>query len=210
MNTETSYIKRNQRKCLKDSFVGLCSYLNSISKIAYHAGSANIKPDALSRRLEYISSEEELSSDIPFNVLRPENFCATSTLVTSLTDQILNEVKEDQFYHDICPQLSSDKSRDSPKLKTFTLSRSFLLYNNKIYIPSNCRSSILNICHDSPSVGYFGIKKTTSFTFCDFWWPSMYTTIKDYVRSYDSCCRLKDSRHKPYSPLQPLNIPNHP
>lgn len=36
-------------------------------------------------------SEEELSFDIPFNVFRTENFCATTTLITSLTDQILNK-----------------------------------------------------------------------------------------------------------------------
>ena len=36
-------------------------------------------------------SEEELSFDIPFSVFRTENFCATTTLITSLTDQILNK-----------------------------------------------------------------------------------------------------------------------
>jgi len=51
---------------------------------------------------------------------------------------------------------------------------------------------------------------TTSLTCCDFWWFSMLTTIKDYVRSCDSCCLSKDFKHKPYGLLQPFDIPNYP
>jgi len=55
-------------------------------KITYREGSANSKPDTLSRRPNY-ASNEELSSDIPFNVLKPENFCA-ATFIASLKVQI--------------------------------------------------------------------------------------------------------------------------
>jgi len=70
-------------------------------KITYRAGSANGKPDALSRRPDYSSNKEELSSDIPFNVLKPENFCAT-TSIASLNDQIFHEYKKDKYYNEIC------------------------------------------------------------------------------------------------------------
>jgi len=61
-------------------------------KIVYRAGSANGKPDALSRRPDYASENDNLSScDVPFTVLRPENFCAITSFVSSLNDQILNE-----------------------------------------------------------------------------------------------------------------------
>jgi len=135
-------------------------------KITYRAGSANGKPDTLSRRPDYASNEEELSSDIPFNVLKPENFCA-ATSIASLNDQILHEYKKDKCYNEICKKLKSKQG--FPESNKFSLSNNFLLFDRKIYVPLNCRSSILNICHDSPSAGYFGFKKTFSLINRDFW-----------------------------------------
>jgi len=41
-------------------------------KILYRSGASNGKPDALSRRPDY------MISDVPFSILRPENFCTLS------------------------------------------------------------------------------------------------------------------------------------
>ena len=176
-------------------------------KIVYRAGSANGKPDALSRRPDYASNEEELSADIPFNVLKPDNFCAAAS-ITPLNDQILHEYKKDEYYKEICNKLNS--KHDFPKSNKFSLSNNFLLFNGKIYVPPNCRSSVLNICHDSPSAGHFGFKKTFSLINRDFWWSSMHNDIKEYIKSCEICCRSKDSRHKPYGFLNPLEIPDRP
>ena len=91
-------------------------------KIVYHAGSANGKPDVLSRRPDYASENDNPSSyDVSFTVLRPENFCAITSFVSSLNDQILNECKNDEFYSDIYNELSSDDSNNSRLKKTFLL-----------------------------------------------------------------------------------------
>jgi len=178
-------------------------------KIVYRSGSANGKPDALSRRPDY-ASKNDSSSDTPFTVLRSENFCFISSLVTSLNDQILNAYKDDEFYSDTYNQLNSDQPNSSSKLQNFSISNSYLLFKNKIYVPPKCRSSVLNICHDSPSAGHFGIRKTISLISRDFWWPSLHSDVKDYIRSCDVCSRSKDSRHKPYGLLNPLEIPSKP
>jgi len=84
------------------------------------------------------------------------------------------------------------------------------LFKNKIYVPPKCRSTVLNICHDSPSAGHYGIKKTSSLIYRDFWWPSLYYDIKNYIRSCITCSRSKYFKHKPYGFLQPLEIPSKP
>jgi len=100
-------------------------------KIVYRAGSANGKPDALSRRPDYASENDNLSScEVPFTVLRPENFCAITSFVSSLNDQILNECKNDEFYSDIYNELNSNDSNNS-RLKNFSISNSFLLFKIK-------------------------------------------------------------------------------
>ena len=59
-------------------------------KIAYRASSANGKFDVLSRRPDYASCEEELSSSILFNVLRPENFTFFNKIVCNIQKIIYN------------------------------------------------------------------------------------------------------------------------
>ena len=54
------------------------------------------------------------------------------------------------------------------------------------------------------------LKKTISLTFRDFWWPSLSSDIKKYVRSCDICCLSKTSRYKPYGFLNPLEISERP
>jgi len=179
-------------------------------KILYRSGSSNGKPDALSRRPDYIPCSNT-SDNSQFSVLRPENFCTLICSNTSLYNDILSDYKNDSFYSDICNYLESKKPPvPHQHIDKFSLSNGFLLFNNKIYTPPNCRSSVIKICHDSPSAGHFGIRKTTSLISRDFWWPYISSDVKDYIRSCDICCRAKSSRHKPYGFLHPLEISDRP
>jgi len=180
-------------------------------KIVYRSGSSNGKPDALSRRPDYLPSPDYPGADVPFSVLRPENFVVSISPNSDLSNKILNECKDDIFYHNICDYLDNKNLPiPHPKIDKFSLSNSFLLFNNKIYVPPNCRPLVLNSCHDSPSSGHLGIKKTLNLLNRNFWWPSSSNDTKDYVRSCEICCRSKSSRHKPYGFLNPLDIPNRP
>jgi len=181
-------------------------------KIVYRSGSSNGKPDALSRRPDYIPpSIDSSSGDIPFSVLRPENFIVSLSTKSDLSNKILDECKDDKFYRNICEYLDNKELPiPHPKIDKFSLSNSFLLFNDKLYVPPNCRSFVLNICHDSPSSGHFGIKKTLNLLNRNFWWPSSNIDTKDYVRSCEICCRSKTAKHKPYGFLNPLDIPDRP
>jgi len=179
-------------------------------KILYRSGSSNGKPDALSRRPDYVDSPSDLNFQ-PSSVLRPENFCAISTSISSLNEYILAEYKNDSFYSDICNYLENKSLPvPHPQIHKFSISNSFLLFNSKLYVPLKCRPSILKLCHDSPTAGHFGFKKTCNLISRDFWWPSLFKDAKDYIRSCDICCRAKSFRHKPYGLLQPLEIAERP
>jgi len=66
------------------------------------------KPDALSRRPDYVNFAND--SDVPFTVLRPENFCALVHSASSLNNEILSGYKSDSFYHDVCTYLDNKKT----------------------------------------------------------------------------------------------------
>jgi len=75
--------------------------------IKYRSGSSNGKPDSLSRRPDYVSSIS--SDDVPFTVLRLENFCAVSTSISSFSYEILSSYKSDEFNFSICNYLNNPK-----------------------------------------------------------------------------------------------------
>ena len=155
-------------------------------KIIYRSGSSNGKPDSLSRRPDYIPSSDDFSSETPFFVLRPENFVVTVLTISDLSNKILNECKDDIFYHNIREYLENKNLPiPHPNIDKFYQSNSFLLFDNKLYVPSKCRPFVLNICHDSPSSGHFGIKKTLNLLNRDFLWPSSNPDTKDYVLCKD-------------------------
>jgi len=89
-------------------------------KIVYRADSNNRKPDALFRRFDNASNNDDPYSDVPFTVLRPENFSAVATLVSSINDQILQEYKNDEFYSDTYNQLNS-RNKDSSNKTNYLL-----------------------------------------------------------------------------------------
>ena len=178
-------------------------------KILYRSGTSNGKPDILSRRPDY--ADTFTCDDSSFSVFKPENFCAIASSISSLNDFILSEYKNDSFYSEICDYLDNKSSTiPHPQIHNFSLSNSFLLFNSKIYIPINCRSSVLKLCHDSPTAGHFGFKKTCNLITRDFWWPSIFKDVKNYIRSCEVCCHSKSFRHKPYGLLNPLEIADRP
>jgi len=128
-----------------------------------------------------------------------------------LVMKILSSYKSDEFYFNICNYLDNPKHPiPHPQIDKFISSNSFLLFNNKIYIPLNCCSFILKICHGSQAARHFGIKKTSSLISRDFWWPSLSYDVADYIHSCETCSRSKPSRHKPYGFHKPLAIADRP
>ena len=64
--------------------------------------------------------------------------------------------------------------------------------------------------HDHPLSGHFGQKQTLELIRCEYTWPGLCTYVKDYVLSCTTCARTKVPRHKPYSLLKQLPIPEKP
>ena len=72
------------------------------------------------------------------------------------------------------------------------------------------RTQILHDHHDTPMAGHQGIKRTYAAIHKLFYWPRMNNDVRDYVKSCDSCQRIKTSQQVPAGLLQPLPIPKQP
>ena len=88
-----------------------------------------------------------------------------------------------------------------------------LLYNQgRLVVPDvvDIKRDILSACHDSPTSGHFGIKKTFELVNRTYTWPGLRQFIKKFVVSCDTCQRNKSVQHKPFGLLQSLPVPESP
>lgn len=84
-------------------------------------------------------------------------------------------------------------------------------YKNRVVVPPHSELIIQQLVkefHDSPmGGGYSGVLHTYKHLAQQFYWPSMYRTIKEYVASCHTCQRTKAKTLALAGLLQPLPIP---
>jgi Integrase zinc binding domain len=75
----------------------------------------------------------------------------------------------------------------------------------KLVVPQGkLRQAFLNGAHDALVSGHLGFNKAYKRQIQGVTWPEMYSDLKAYVRSCDSCQSNKTSNQKPIGLLKPL------
>ena len=87
-----------------------------------------------------------------------------------------------------------------------------LLYDrNRLCVPKGpLRAQILYNHHDAPISGHQGIERIYAAVHDLFYWPKMNADVRNYVKSCETCQRVKASQQLPGRLLQPLETPNYP
>ena len=183
--------------------------------VIHHRPGSECKPDALSRRPDYRTGEQDV---LEKQLLPPKLFapCPRKTSVASI--EILSQTA------DLEQRIRIEQLRD-PDVKQFrvnplhrpnswrgrpTWSNRLLLLDNKVYVPEAARLSVMRAFHDHPASGHPGIENTFKSLADHFYWPKMKESVHHYVSTCDACQRNKILRHKPWGLLQPLAIPRRP
>ncbi|MBF6309156.1 hypothetical protein IU462_30280, partial [Nocardia farcinica] len=76
-----------------------------------------------------------------------------------------------------------------------------------IHHDEDLKYRILYEAHDTPLAGHLGRKKTYSLVSTHYWWPKLYTWTSTYVRTCETCQRVKSSPHAA-APLASLPVPS--
>jgi RNase H-like domain found in reverse transcriptase/Reverse transcriptase (RNA-dependent DNA polymerase)/Integrase zinc binding domain/Chromo (CHRromatin Organisation MOdifier) domain/Integrase core domain/Retroviral aspartyl protease len=204
--------------------------------IMFRPGKLGGKPDALSRRPDYMQGNASIPSQETI-------FLRSDQVDTSLLDQgtnaaffTLNEATiqsidmdtdliqsiKDALPNDpnIGPYLELLKDTTSPRdedvkayLEPFSIhDNGLILRNGLIYIPEDpkIKLQILQSRHDSRTSGHLGHEKTLELITRDYYWPRMRQFVKEYINTCDTCARNKSPRQKPHGTLHPLPIPSAP
>lgn len=196
----------------------------------YKKGSLNVVPDALSRRPDLMSpDQEQLTAETPDQILEPADvasaetrtdkvepaeIAATETQV-ALAPDILHlcaeSTSEDPQFKEIYqgvldedPAVIQDYYIDNGCLR--------LIENSRLCIPDNkaLKHRLLQEVHDCPLSGHFGLEKTYSRLQDSVYWPGMKSTVQKYVSSCHTCKTNKHRTTKENGLLKPLETPTKP
>jgi len=201
--TETKIYNRRQarwaEKLSKYNFV-----------IHFRPGIQGGKPDALSRRPDYVS---ENSIREPSPVLKPGQLAAPE--VNSVEEEVGDVRGDANLRQSIVEALARDPIAsahlESPA-NGFSGEEGLLLKDGVVYVPGDngIKLRILQGCHDGKTAGHLGQEKTLELVERDYFWPGMRKFVNEYVRTCDTCARNKTPRHRRHGQLQPLPIPGGP
>ena len=65
-------------------------------------------------------------------------------------------------------------------------------HDHQVVVPRPVlQNEVILLVHDTLYVGHFSVAKTIELVKRYFWWPQMYTHIKEYVTKGDTCQRKK-------------------
>jgi hypothetical protein len=81
--------------------------------------------------------------------------------------------------------------------------------SKQIFIPDHgdLRQDCIEAVHAPTSAGHFGIIYTIKKLKEVYFWPNMRKDVERFIKSCDSCQKVKASKQKKVGPLQPLQIP---
>ncbi|QRW20440.1 Retrotransposable element Tf2 protein [Rhizoctonia solani] len=179
-------------------------------EIHYRPGKQSGKPDALSRRLDYIDMTPE-----PEVMLPAEVFANTSEEELEIVTEIRAKLREDPSLDPIIQFLTEDADNAPPSIckayRDYDWEEDLLWYRGKLVVPDSetLKEQLLKEFHDSPLAGHPGQQRTLELLSRNYWWPGMKSSAKEWVECCPTCqanCRA----HAPVIALKPLEVPPFP
>ncbi|KAE9008195.1 hypothetical protein PR003_g17573 [Phytophthora rubi] len=198
--------------------------------VHYKSGKNNILADALSRRPDYdpqtvldrqrIDDGDKDNDHCVVRIASGINRTNASPEM-DLRDEIVAAYADDAVYAGIVAYLRAPSDETQGALSRNTRNQihryhpdgDLLCYNvdkfdaPRVVVPNDddLRARIIHEFHDSPMGAHLGREKTFAAVSRDFFWPHMYKWVRKWVRTCETCQRVKPSKSS-QAPLRPLPI----
>ena len=172
-------------------------------KLVHIPGQKMVQSDALSRRPDHILTEDDDNENV---ILLPETMFLRQ-IDLELRNAIIEAMTKDDFPRNTIETLK--KGGPPPiksDLKAWEIREELLFFNERCYVPANeeLRRNIVKKFHDLPPMAHPGQYKTMEAIRKYYWWPGMYTFIRNYVMGCATCQQNKVNTHPTTPPLMPI------
>ena len=152
-------------------------------EILYWPGRENLVVDALSRHLD----------DPLLNLL----FVSQVTI----WDYMRMATQDDPYMKQLCRQSTTDP------IGPYLMQNGLCFYKKRVVVPQTIRNQLLKEFHDSKMVGHSGVSRTFKRLAQQFYWPSMYQFVQEYITQCEVYQKTKTKTLAPVGLLQPFPIP---
>ncbi|KAF8748123.1 hypothetical protein RHS01_11031 [Rhizoctonia solani] len=179
-------------------------------EIHYRPGKQLGKPDALSRRLDYVDAPQEPEIMLPAKV-----FANVSEEEMDIIAEIRAKLRDDPSLEPIIQFLTEDADNAPPSIRKayrdYDWEEDLLWYQGKLVVPDSepLKEKLLREFHDSPLAGHPGQQRTLELVSRSYWWPGMKSSAKEWVECCPAC-QANRQAHAPTIALKPLEVPPFP
>jgi hypothetical protein len=187
------------------------AFLDEFNFQIYHIAGKHNPADGPSRRPDYTTGQLKNS---------PAETISKRLISETINNLVPLETEKGTVRHDLFFQKPLDeligylkKAYDTlaeDEKEDLLLFQDMYWFNNRIFVPSSMRTWIIQLSHDSPSAGHPGIARTLALITRSFSWPGIRKDMIKFVKTCDSCQRVKARRQLPEGQLNSLTIPEKP
>ncbi|QRW24758.1 Retrotransposable element Tf2 protein [Rhizoctonia solani] len=175
-------------------------------EIHYCPGKQSGKPDALSRRSNYIDTPPE-----PEVMLPPDVFANTLEEELDIVTEICSKIRVDPSLEPIIQFLIEDADNAPPSIhkayRDYDWEEDLLWYCRKLVVLDSeaLKEQLLREFHNLPLAGHPGQQRTLELLSCNYWWQGMKSSAKECV---ECCpvCQANQRAHAPVISLKPLEV----
>jgi predicted aspartyl protease len=181
-------------------------------RIRHISRTQNVVADILSKCKHASNSNYDALEDQTFEVnkvsLGQEGESSNTIDVPSLYSTIANQYEKDNYWKSIKEKL---QEKESTYCKRYTITDQGIIITQeeepRICLPNNQEILLLvmKMAHDN--FGHFGVDKTYKLVTKYYYWQNAWKFIKNYVRTCDSCQKVKGENSKAKGLLNPLQVP---
>ena len=161
------------------------------------------KPDALSRREDHAEGIEDDNKGVVVIAL---DKIRTTILIMDEGDSL-----KQKNFNVTCLLSEADIQRLCKKNAICEEHDGTLMDNlGRLYVPKSnlLWMEVIQKHHNSPVAGHPGYEKTLDLLQCNYYWPGMAMTVKEYIARCNTCQRFKGSNAAPAGLLHPLETPS--
>ena len=176
--------------------------------IKYQPGKANVVADALSRSQRGMTED---STMLKATATEDQVFALSGVSIEPEPEDLqkwMTAYQEDPSHKTAFHQLRQGK----PFCEYFLTPKGLMAVNKegqqKIVVPQSLRQQILKECHDVPTVGHVGMRRTLELVDRQFHWRGLRGDTIQYVKTCPTCQVMKSDNRAKAGLLQPLEIPS--
>lgn len=190
---------------LKDSTSRIARWITALSQFDYTVihkpGKLNVTADYLSRAVNTVNLVQHSVEPILYENIAEQQ----------LTDDKCLKIKG-MLESNISPNPKTLKffCEDNVLFCTHSNPKHRWQSNKRILVPLNLRTKVMELHHDSPVAAHCGFGRTLSKIQKSFYWPSMYSQIRNYVSSCHECLRRRGFQPSKKAPLGRLPVTSRP